>query len=162
MYCVGSIYLFSIFNNGRIPQLLSAPTGGAGFYLSQSLFSLRFHLNSKWQFQQFCAGMNKWLFIEYDINLRHNSDYIHDQCRVHLNQFHFSIEIDGAQLQIMHIIKRHLYQRWQPLTRLLIQQWKGLLMCAPPLSSSCFLSSGASSHNIFPFLLFSRQPGIES
>ena len=63
----------------------------------------------------------------------------------------------------MHIIKRHLHQCWQPLTRLLIQQWKGLLMCTvPPLSSpSCFLSSGASSHNIFPFLLFSRQPGIE-
>ena len=63
----------------------------------------------------------------------------------------------------MHIIKRRLHQRWLPLTRLLIQQWKGLLMCAPPPSSpsSCFLSSGASSHNIFPFLLFSRQPGIE-
>ena len=62
----------------------------------------------------------------------------------------------------MHIIKRRLHQRWQPLTRLLIQQWKGLLMCTvSPLSSSCFLSSGASSHNSFPFLLFSRQPGIE-
>ena len=32
---------------------------------------------------------------------------------------------------------------------------------SPLSSSSCFLSSGASSHNIFPFLLFSGQPGIE-
>ena len=40
MYCVSSIYLFSIFN-GRIPQLLSAPGGERGFYLSPSLFSPR-------------------------------------------------------------------------------------------------------------------------
>ena len=44
MYCVVSIYLFSIFN-GRIPQLLSAPGGGPGFYLSPSLFLPRYPLD---------------------------------------------------------------------------------------------------------------------
>ena len=54
MYCVSSIYLFSIFN-GRIPQLLSAPEGGTRILsVTQSLFSLdiqwilsthTFHLN---------------------------------------------------------------------------------------------------------------------